>query len=172
MRKLAFVAVGSSVLLAGCDLFVNPPVACDSPPLTLELNETTSPARAGLPCAFPDPLLFTVVHAPRVDTKLSKASNLTLAGGSVTVAQATGAVLLCPGIDVACQAGAPAITATIGNDGALKYQGTLSLDALGVNLQPGGTFTSNSVVATENYGPGNSCQVLAKLTLSCEASQK
>ncbi|MHB8872382.1 MAG: hypothetical protein ACYC8T_01725 [Myxococcaceae bacterium] len=156
-------------LLAGCDQFVTPPVLCEES--TLKFNQTTSPTRVGLPCTFAD-WQFTVVHSPQVNSELSKASNLTLVGAPVSVAQGSGAVRLCPGVGDPCQGGASVITATIGEDGALKYQGVLSAASAGVDLQPGGTFTWSGLLATESYGPGNSCRLLTELSLTCQKKQE
>ncbi len=181
MKNRLVVAGGLLVAGAGCSLFANPPVECDpNREAVVQLEQTVSPARAGLPCAFVDPYPFTVAYAPRVD-RLALAESApgtpasadsVLIGGAVKVTQSSAATRLCASVEDACaNGGAPEIATTIRGDGSLAYQGLFSVDALGVVLNPGDSYSWTGVVATEIFGPGNSCPVKGSVTLTCQKPQ-
>lgn len=168
------LVVAGALLVAGsgCNLFVNPPVECDpNRKPVVSLTQTVTPTRAGLPCLFVDPYPFTVAYSPRIDA-LRTTVDYGLAGGGVRVVQSGAATRLCAGVGDACaNGGAPEITTTIGNDGSFAYQGLFSVDALGVVLQAGDSFEWEGVVATEVFGPGNSCPVDGVVSLTCQKPQ-
>jgi hypothetical protein len=177
MRTLA---VAGGLFLTGCNLFVGPPVECSANRLVINLEQTASPARDGVPCVFADPFPFTVSYTPRADRSLlgtdglprfGESDDRMLVGQSVSVVQGSAATLLCAGVGDVCTDGAASINTTIGTSGTLAYQGLFTLEPLGVVLNPGDTFRWEGVLATENFGPGNSCPLTAKVNLLCQKAQ-
>ena len=177
MRSLA---VAGGLLFAGCNQFVGPPVQCEVPREIINIDQTATAARAGAPCTFADPYPFTVTYAPRSDRTLldsdgvplySTKDDRSLIGQPVTVTQGSAATLLCAGVGAVCTEGSPSITTAITPAGLLSYQGLFTVEPLGVVLNAGDTFQWQGVVATENFGPGNSCPLTAKLNLTCQKAQ-
>lgn len=174
MRSLA---VAGGLLFAGCNLFVGPPVECAANRVVIDLQQTATPSRAGAPCVFADPYPFTISYTPRADRSIIGADGLPeyslqddrlIVGQAVTVTQGSAATLLCPSVGAVCTDGAPSITTSVSTAGVLAYQGLFTLEPLGVTLNGGDTFLWEGVVATENFGPGNSCPITAKLNLNCQ----
>lgn len=178
MKKVLVMA--GALLGSGCNLFVSPPVECATARQIIKIEQTSTPAREGVPCAFADPYPFTVSYAPQLDRtvlgsngkpKYTQEDDKLLVGASVRVAQGSGATLLCSSVSEACTEGRPEISTTIGADGRLTYQGLFTAEALGVVMRAGNTFAWEGTVATEVFGPGNSCPLTAKLSLTCQKPQ-
>jgi len=156
-------------------------------PLTLPPAKRPQEKSAGevLPCAIPE-LLFTVVHAPRIDrggtvaapgvVKSTDPTENNLVGAPVFIGQGSPTVSLCSSIDEPCVPvaaggkGASTITVPIGTHGQLVYGGIVDLS--GVLLLPGGSLEQTGVLATESYGPGNSCSVWQTISITCANPEK
>lgn len=153
--------------LFGCDLFVPPAVLCDE--IVAGGHSTLVPARAGLACSTPEALLFTISHAPRVDSKRSKGSDLMLPGSPVTVTQGSASVGLCGALGP-CASWVPSLRTSVGENGTITYQVALNLEDVG-ELRPGAKFEFKATLATETYGPGNACPIAADVSVSCTTPQ-
>lgn len=170
MTKLFFGMV-ASVMLIGCDVFVTPKVLCDQTTIRSHVTRIANVAGPAGRCVFFESF-FTVNHTPRVDPLQSPIqTDVSLVGAKVFVAQATPAVLLCAGLGAAqpggdpCVTGEASITAVVGRFGQVSYRGVIE----GVVLQPEGNYVNTGLLATENYGPGNSCDVRVDLDFECKA---
>ena len=177
--KKALVMIGALVG-SGCNLFVPPPVECASERDIINIDQTSTPAREGTPCVFAAPYPFTISYAPRVDRtvldstgkpKYSQDDDKLLVGVVVKVTQGSAATLLCSAVSEVCTDGQPEISAAIGADGRLTYRGLFTVEGFGVVLSGGDNFNWEGTVATESFGPGNSCPLTAKLAFSCVAKQ-
>jgi hypothetical protein len=169
--KRTLVVLG--LFLSGCNQFVGPTVECGGPREVINITQTATAARGtGGVCAFADPYIFTVAYSPVVSADAG--SPQLLIGQPVTVIQSSAATLLCPAVGQSCtpdQGASPTITSTISSTGVLAYQGLFSLEPLGVFLQAGDTFEWEGVIATENFGPSNTCPLTAKISLTCQKAQ-
>jgi hypothetical protein len=165
MRRLALLLLTS--MSAGCQAFLNPPVVCQDN--TFTYKQTSTPARTGAPCVFPD-LSYNVAYAPQVDqTRVtSDTAYLTLAGGQVTVTGGNAAVFVCPGTDGTCTPDSQTADVVISPRGVLSYQVLMIMEGLAPVLRPGDTYSSQGVLVSESFGPGNSCNVLGTFELTCK----
>lgn len=172
MNRIRVALLAPAVLLAGCDSFVSPPVGCDE--VVVSAGAKLTSQRKGLACAFPEALLVTVAHAPRVDPSkceedCGEVSSLSLVGSTVTVVSGGGAILLCPGascIPSITDPNASQVEQVIDEKGTLSYRALVVLEGFGLP-GPGGTSTYEGALATESYRPGNSCPIQLKLSLEC-----
>ncbi|MBI5547463.1 MAG: hypothetical protein HY901_26575 [Deltaproteobacteria bacterium] len=157
------------LLLAGCNAFVPPKVACDE--ISLGGEWKLKAERPGVGCAYPEVLVYQVVHAPRVDTTWAEDNgspgDISLVSVPVKVTAGSGSILLCDG--VGCDPTLPSIDSKIDTRGGLSYQLALNLErSFGVLPGPGGSASFSGVAAAEVYGPGNSCYVSIDVTIACE----
>jgi hypothetical protein len=165
--KTAVLAAGV-LLLAGCDSFVPPQVACDQ--ITVDLSDKQKSPRAGMPCPFADASSVVISHSPRVDPAWAEANggvgDLSLANLKIEVVSGSQAVFLCDGIG--CPPKELLIEPTLDSRGNVAYTVLIARTEFGANPDPGGSVTLNGVLAIENYGPGNSCPIMVTGTVTCE----
>ncbi len=169
MNPIRAALLVPAVLLAGCDSFVAPPVACDD--VTVGVDYKLTSARKGEACYFPEAVLVTVSHAPKVDQSACEedcgdVSSLSLVGSDVRVVGGSGAVFLCPGPGASCAPSANETTVTVDEQGGVVYRALIAIAEYGLP-GPGGTSSSEGVLATEFYRPGNSCPVKLKMNFEC-----
>lgn len=174
-------------LWTGCGEVVAPKVTCPEDRVLIQLDQTATVPRTGLPCSFADPYPFTVSYAPEVErtqapqatgsstpsttTPSLPADSVRLTGQNVTVTQGSASTLLCSEISDACRNGTSSVTTRVNSKGVLTYQGIFSLEPLSVVLNAGDTFTWEGTAVTENFGPGNSCPWKASVKLTCQQVQ-
>jgi len=166
-RSTVPALLAAATLLVSCDSFVSPKIQCQDITLVATLDYT--PARKGLPCSFPEALLFTVTHVPKVDAlwaaENGEPSDLNLANAPVTITRGSGAIGLCAGIN--CAATNPQIDTKVNAKGALYYELMLNLEGAGLTVGAGGKANYLGTAAVEAYSPGNSCPVILDVATSC-----
>ena len=167
MRLVA--ALATAVVFLSCDNFAPPKVACDT--VTVSANYQLQAPRAGVGCSFAEIVYITVAHSPTVDATWAKNNgnigDLTLANSLVDVEGGSAAIQVCGGPDCDPTTSSSTATARIDSHGSLIYSLAVNLDKLGAIVGPGGSAHVQGVAATEEYGPGNACEVTLDLQTSC-----
>lgn len=174
MKLLAFLA--GLPLVCSCGEVVAPKVKCPADRVLIQLTQSASVPRAGLPCVFADPYPFTVSYAPEpeggeTDAGVSPASLARLVGQNVTITQGSAATRVCAEVAEVCKDGTSSVQTKISSTGMLAYQGLFSLEPLGVTLNAGDTLKWEGTVVTESFGPSNTCPWKAVVQLTCQKAQ-
>ncbi|MBM4378663.1 MAG: hypothetical protein FJ086_05080 [Deltaproteobacteria bacterium] len=180
MTQRLAALLSAAALLSGCNQFVTPRVACYGvnpttrtantvPDVPLRADIQLTAPRAGVGCAFPEVVDFTLTRAPEMDPQWAASngnpSPNDLAYAPVVINRGSAAASLCKGVD--CDPTQASVDTTLSSSGAMVYRVRLNLDALGVLVGPGGTAAAEGAALTEVYGPGNACPVNFKVTTGC-----
>jgi len=166
--KKTLLALLPAAMLLSCDLFVPPKVECDN--IIANISGQMTAVSATTACAFDDAALVTISHSPKVDPTYQTQgsdpqvpSDLTLANVKVEVV-GSGA-FVCPSSSCVPKSTDTETEVRSDGRGAVTYNVLIPLPV----LHGGDTVTVTGVeIATETWGPGNTCPITADINLSCQ----